>query len=257
MNKFRLFLCCAAALLCLNACDAAGRKDDNMAVTPYTDHQKCILMDAGMSQERLDSGSLIPPERRLLEVLAAAEGYLAERYPQETFRFTGMDHSAPLGMTYHFLVSAGDAGFAVLVRFEENGTFGITDSYFSVIKQRELNELVEETLASFGLQAKADVDLAGLYGADYSAELPLRTTLQQGQSVGVYGWVFAAHEPGAEAQVPEIAQALCQAGLCGGFQLRLVEGVTLQQAFESERTETAFVARECYVSLPSKSSEVK
>lgn len=257
MKKIKMIACCVMAALTLSACSTAVREGNSMGANTYTENQKTILIAAGTTEERLEKGTLIPAETKLLEMLAAAEKHLAERYSGTAFTFTGLDTTLPRGDRYHFLASDGRNEFAVLVWPGEKNTYKISDSYFSDLKREELNEFCEEVLAGFGLKAKADLELTGVYGSEYSHTVSLKNILESGKMIGISGWVFAETLSGLEAIQPEMEKALCSAGLCGGFELRLVEGVTLARAYESPRTERSFVAAKSYVSLPDQSSEVK
>ena len=176
----------------------------------YPENQKTILIAAGTTEERLEKGTLIPAETKLLEMLTAAEKHLAERYSGTAFTFTGLDTTLPRGDRYHFLASDGRNEFAVLVWPGEKNTYKISDSYFSDLKRAELNEFCEEVLAGFGLKAKADLELTGVYGSEYSHTVSLKNILESGKMIGISGWVFAENLSGLEAIQPEMEKALCQ-----------------------------------------------
>ena len=257
MKKMKLLLVCLTTVLILNACSANGWGGKGLNTNTFTENQKKILIASGINAQRLEDGELLPAENKLLKILAKAEAYLAERYSDTEFAFTGMDNSLPSGERYHFLASDGKDEFAVLVWADEKNVCKISDSYFSDLKRDELNEFCEEILAGFGLKSQADLELVGVYDEEYRHTIPLKDILNSGKMIGISGWVFAENLIGFESMLPEIEKTLCRAGLCGGFELRLVEGITLEEAFEHPRMDHTFVAIKNYVSLPDQSSEVK
>lgn len=258
LKKIGLLMSLILIMLGASGCTTGGLEEKEMNENRvFTENQLSILRAAGVREERLEGGELVASEETLLAMLDQAQAYLEEKYPQETFSFTGLDNSAPRVSLYQFHVAAGDETFAVQVKRMEDGSLQISDSYFSDLKRAQLNALVEEKLAEAGLRAKADLEIAGLYDRTFTAELPLEQTLANGGVIAVYGWAFASGDVSLEQILPGLEDKLCDAGLCGGFQLRLVEGVTPEQAFEASRTDKTFAVQECYVSLPEKSSEVK
>ncbi|MBE5801773.1 MAG: hypothetical protein E7319_05730 [Clostridiales bacterium] len=219
-----------------------------------TEEQQNILRMAGTSDKRIESGVLASSEKKLLDVFEQARLYLTVRYPDETFAFVALDTSAPRINQAQFIVTGtttGEATFAVKVKYgSDTPGYQISDSHFADLKKADLNQLVEHLLAEMGVTAKADLQIVGLYDDSYSPVSSLSETLQSGKTLSVSGWILVTGDVSLAQFRPAIESALYRAGLRGGLRMRLVDGVSLDEAFQAKRTEKAFVTDEIYLSLP-------
>ena len=104
--------------------------------------QRNVLLSAGAPQDRLDEGILLSSEERLLEWLAQAQEFMAKRYPREQFTFIRVDNTSPRGdncRLHAVSASAPDRVFTVKVTED-----GCTESYYAIVKQAEMEEIVRE-----------------------------------------------------------------------------------------------------------------
>ena len=225
----------------------------------YTDNQRSVLLASGADEERLERGALLNVEKKLLEFLRFAETFMAERYPQEQFAFTGLDNSSPHRTSVVFQAQSAShpgEGFAVRVVRGTDGRLSASESYFSVLRRDELNRYAETLLAGLGMQAAADLDIVGLTDVIAQDDLPLDALLGAGLELTVSGFVFVPASAQIAQRKAQIEQALGGAGLTGGFSLRAVT-LDLPQALGAPRTDRSFVAQEALIVLSGQKGEVK
>lgn len=222
----------------------------------FSQDELALLAANGTPQERIDRSALSDSEERLLSALAKAQAYLAQRYPQEKFCFTGMDNGQPRRGQILLIASSADTPqetFAVRV---EDGTEPgrISESHFCDLKRVQLCTLVEGTIG-FGVQC--DLEIVGLYGDDYDPALPLEALNERGLTVSISGRAFAPADGAIQEKKAEMENALLDKGLRGGFTLCEVEEISAQEAMRMPAWDKSFVVRETYISLPANRGEVK
>jgi len=258
MNRRILIALAAAAVLGFGVLGMKGRSQMEEKRAFSTD-ELAILAANGTPQERVEQGVLLPSEERLLEVLAKAQTYLAGRYPQEKFSFTGMDNGQPRRGQILLIASSADMPqetFAVRVEDSEEPV-RISESHFCDLKRAQLCALAEGVLGALGVDAQCDLEVVGLYGDAYDPALPLETLKEQGLTVSVSGKAFAATDGAIAEKKAELEDALLALGLRGGFTLHEVEGISAQEAMQMPRGDKSFVVRETYISLPADREGVK
>lgn len=225
----------------------------------FTRDEQAVLLSSGTPQERIADNRLTQTEEKLLRRLSAAQAFLAERYPEEPFVFTGVDNTTPHGRESILLAASEwtpDESFAVRVR-EDNGMTVIQESHFSDLKRDELYAWIERTLADMGIQAVCDLEIPGLFGAEADPRLPIEQLLEQRVGIGVMGWVLAQAPLALEERKEAIEQRLIACGLQGGFRMLVVEGISLEEALQASRAERSFVTAEAFISLPGQGREVQ
>lgn len=216
--------------------------------------QRNVLLSAGAPQDRLDEGILLSSEERLLEWLAQAQEFMAKRYPREQFTFIRVDNTSPRGdncRLHAVSASAPDRVFTVKVTED-----GCTESYYAIVKQAEMEEIVREAFAQAGAEGGLELTVNGLYGTDFDPDEPLKQTLADGRLLSVGGFVYV-QTADLEALQQHLGKTLRAAGLCGGFALCQVKDATLEEVLARTGSNKAYVAREVYVRLPAEASEVK
>lgn len=216
--------------------------------------QRNVLLFAGVPQDRLDDRALLPSEMRLLEWLAQAQEFMAKRYPQEQFAFIGVDNTSSRREScflHAVSASAPERTFTVKVTEER-----CTESYYAIVKQAEMEEIVREAFAQAGVEAGLELTINSLYGLEFDPAEPLKQTLADGRLLSVGGFVYV-QAADLEALQQHLGKTLRAAGLCGGFALCQVKDATLEEVLARTGSNKAYVAREVYVRLPAEASEVK
>lgn len=218
-----------------------------------TDDERNVLFFAGVPQERVNEGALLSSEKRMLEALRQARDYLNRRYGGEQFEFVSVDFSAPLRSPYVFNAKSGiEPGkkFAVRVVYEKDEGYRITDSYYCVLKEEEVFDIIKEAFASQEIRTETVLSMDGLYGAEYDPALSVADILKKGLTVSVSGWVYAEAPVDVQKVVPFIENELQKNGICGGFRLMVVEGTELGEQIAKGAKNKDNIANEVYVSLP-------
>lgn len=218
-----------------------------------TQDQRNILLSAGVPQDRLNDGVLLPSEKQLLAWLAQAQAFMVARYPAETITFVGVDNTFPriTGCFLHAVsASAPDARFTVKVTAEE-----ITESLYAIHKQPEMEEILREAFAQADVSVGLEVTLDSLYGEDYDPQAPLKQTLAEGRLISVSGFAYVQF-PGLDALQQHLQTTLRAAGLCGGFALCAVKS-SIEEVLGRTGSNRPYVTQRVFVSLPADAQEVK
>lgn len=224
-----------------------------------TSEQQEVLRSSGMAEKRLEAGELRPVEYKMLMAYEEVCRHLSKRYPGQVFTFAGVDNALSPSANFTFHYKAGEERFAVKAICEEGGyeNWQVVDSYYSILKKEELAELVQQTMAGFGLEAVCDLQMNGWYDESYQPEVLLKDTLSTGLKASVFGWVYIREASSLAEYTAQLEKALCSSGLCGGFRLVLLNDPAAVLTLGKGKVNQALIAEECYLSLPDDEGEVR
>jgi len=251
--KHRFLVLLLTGMMACTACKMEG-KDMNQT-RDWSANELAMLESVGADSERIEKNELFQGERRMLEALAQAENYLQARYPDETMCFVDVDNSLANAQTYTFSVissAAEEEPFIakLFVNPDENGEDDIRDSRFGVVKQAELQTLVLKVLEELQIPAVCNMELVGLYGAEYDPSKPLTELLASGRLVNGYGRIYAEQSAVPENIDQLLAMVLRGKGLCSAVRLLLVKDGTLDKAPELPLWNNPYIVSDQTVLLP-------
>ena len=252
----KLVLMVSICILVLRTVTTQGMEEDPMNHVPtFTEAQQTILRAAGVPERRLESHILINSEKELLSAFDAAQSYLNMKYPEKSFTFIGLDNSIMRNGRYQFIAkekSEPEENFAVRsCRSSSDENWQISESYFALLKRKELNELIQQHITSYGFETKTDLEIVGLYDETWSAVIPLKEMLESNrQSLSISGWAFLSGEETLTKLSADLPSVLRAMGMCGGFRVLRIEKLSVEEALLMPRTDRSFIKEEIYLSLP-------
>lgn len=219
-----------------------------------TNDERRVLLCSGATDEQLDQGTLSSSQKKMLDALRQAKTFLEERYPSDQFEFLSVNLSSPLKSPFTFIAKSNsmvDESFAVRVCSEKDyeNQYTITESYYADLKKEELFFFIEDVFSDFGLTAKTVLSLDGLFGSEYEPTKSVADAMVAGLDFGISGWIYVLGPADINKRISSIASELIDSGICGGFKLMLVEGISLEEQANLGVKDKRYITEETYVSL--------